>query len=760
MVTRALSVSGIKTDFWICLNAIDADCTLIMRTIDSLVRGARINASIIILGSQGVLLEFESRTLREQNSLPSGFEFVPVEDRDISSALKTLFLKFGTCDFLWVDAGVVVPDGWDIRLVKIAYAHTKIGTVSPLCDSSALFALRFGDGASHPQLLEEVDKLLFQLSKKHYVELPCFFPGFFLLKRDAFELLQNFSFNGDGRWWWQLSQFFAFHGFVHVVCDHLFVEQEDSSHSRPDYCLDVYPLVQAVNSAHPLTGLRHAFSQECSRQVHIARMPGYGSYSVQLHIMHGWGGGLEQWVRDYCAADDSRINLVLKSVGTWGAFGQRLVLYADLEKSESLCDWQLGLPIRATQVTHLGYQQILEEIIADYGVDAVIVSSLIGHSLDALSTGKPTVIVGHDYYPYCPSLNIYYEGLCRECDNERISLCFKNNPRNRFFTNVFADEWQGLRDAYFRAISQHQVRIVAPTPSYRDNLILLDNRFNDVEFQLIPHGLRHEFPEILPSFSEMPESRLKILILGSLSVQKGGDLLRSCYQEILRFGDLFLLGCGVDGQYYQGKAGINVIPVYKRESLSQLVAEIQPDLSLLLSVCPETFSYTLSELMAMRIPVLATNLGAFADRIVDRRTGFLVDPKPQDLIAKLSDICNERSLLDEVRSALRAKSPRKIDDMVADYHRFLPLGEKALADYRVALAPVSRILTREDFLQHSNFIEYLETQALFLREKIISTPLLGPWWRKIALKFLSGTVLFLRFCHNHLHKIRNTEKHV
>ena len=46
-------------------------------------------------------------------------------------------------------------------------------------------------------------------------------------------------------------------------------------------------------------------------------------------------------------------------------------------------------------------------------------------------------------------------------------------------------------------------------------------------------------------------------------------------------------------------------------------------LAMSVSIVPETFSYTLSELWAAGIPVLATRLGAFGDRIVDGENGWL-----------------------------------------------------------------------------------------------------------------------------------------
>ena len=54
---------------------------------------------------------------------------------------------------------------------------------------------------------------------------------------------------------------------------------------------------------------------------------------------------------------------------------------------------------------------------------------------------------------------------------------------------------------------------------------------------------------------------------------------------------------------------------YDRKELPQKLVKNQIDLVCMFSVCPETYSYTLSETFMAKIPVLAYDLGAIADRI-------------------------------------------------------------------------------------------------------------------------------------------------
>ncbi|NJR32050.1 MAG: hypothetical protein HC778_03250 [Chamaesiphon sp. CSU_1_12] len=44
--------------------------------------------------------------------------------------------------------------------------------------------------------------------------------------------------------------------------------------------------------------------------------------TINLHVMHSWGGGLERWVKEYAQSDRRDTNFVLKSIGEHGTTSQ------------------------------------------------------------------------------------------------------------------------------------------------------------------------------------------------------------------------------------------------------------------------------------------------------------------------------------------------------------------------------------------------------------------------------------------------------
>src|SRR5262249_13278319 len=145
--------------------------------------------------------------------------------------------------------------------------------------------------------------------------------------------------------------------------------------------LGAHGLVLDSNSTNPCFG-------EIRRRIRSAQMSKKTGSVIaaarprQLHIMHSWGGGLERWVREYCRADQTHVNFLLKSVGTWNSFGMELRLYRDCDDSQPIGVWPLRPAIKSTSTEHESYRSALAEIVERFGVGRILISSLIGHSLD------------------------------------------------------------------------------------------------------------------------------------------------------------------------------------------------------------------------------------------------------------------------------------------------------------------------------------------------------------------------------------------
>lgn len=398
-------------------------------------------------------------------------------------------------------------------------------------------------------------------------------------------------------------------------------------------------------------------------------MSGRGTKQVHLHLVHSWGGGIERWVQDYSRADSGFAHIILKSFGSSDIPGERLALYTASASEKPAHIWNLASPVYSTAISNKDYRSAFEQIIRDFKVSAIFVSSFIGHSLDVLDTNLKTVVICHDYYPYCPAINIYFNGVCTECGFKHLQRCFRENPHNSFFPRAFASEWEAFRKIYIELVRHKSVTLVAPSDSVIRNLTALEPAFRDVDFRCIPHGIEMLNDRAEVAARPMNNGRLKIMIPGRLAYHKGLELLRKIYEDIVDVADIYLIGCGNAGKVFKKAKGIHVVAEnYGLPDLPKLVSDISPDVGLLLSVWPETFSYTLSELMILQIPPLAMKVGSFEDRIKDGVNGFLVEAEKGAIIKKIRELSNNRHLLTGVADNLKNFSHRNSREMVRDYH--------------------------------------------------------------------------------------------
>jgi glycosyltransferase involved in cell wall biosynthesis len=345
----------------------------------------------------------------------------------------------------------------------------------------------------------------------------------------------------------------------------------------------------------------------------------------------------------------------------------------------------LDAPIPSTAIAHEGYRAAFLEIVASLGIELVMVSSLIGHSLDVLGSGLPTFFVCHDFYPFCPALFISFEGVCHSCSEERLTRCTAQNPHNRNFLNVPSSYWPVLRRAFAEIVAKQECLLIAPSKSVQVHYRELVPEFAE-RFVVVPHGTRAISTQPL-RLSFDPGPRLRVVVLGALAPHKGSALLQEAMPGLLEFADLFLVGCGAEyAAPFEGIAGVTVIPQYRRTELAGILEGIGPHVGLLLSVYPETFSFTLQELFELAIPALCTELGSFADRIEAGVNGFLCAPEALEIVRRLRDLDRDRAPLSRVHARLRNAPRRSARDMLEDYHSLAPLPEFSARAYFAPLA--------------------------------------------------------------------------
>ncbi|MBK6744375.1 MAG: glycosyltransferase [Hydrogenophilales bacterium] len=604
-------------------------------------------------------------------------------------------------DVVLLNSDTEPANDWLDRLRRCAHAEKAIGTVTPFSNNATLcsFPWLCRDNAMPDGIaLAELDACFSATHAGQFLDIPTAVGFCMYIKRACLEQVGLFDMQHFSRGYGEENDFSrraAARGWRNVLCCDTFVyHQGGASFGEERHALmrsgaaallalhpDYDALIQAHLHADPAAPYRRAVQSRLAilrRTKALATRPGISSGAdegiAQLHVLHDLGGGIAHWCRDFIDADSDRVNLVLKPVSHSHAFGEGVALYTDVDAPYPIWMRIFTEPIKATALHHDEYTAAIRDAIAEFKIGAIVVSSLIGHALDILDTGLPTVVVQHDFFPVCPAINAYYHGICQHCDSSRLVDCTAHNPDFNPFLTFLAGEREAVRKRYVDIVGGGAVPMVVPTDGVAEQLVRIAPGLAGATIVSIPHGYLDRYSRLLdsPVNADTGVRRLRIVVPGMLAVSKGLHLLQDSLEALTDFADIYLVGAKEVGELFRDQPGVYVVERYRPDELQAIMADIQPDLGLLMSICHETFSYTLSELFEFGIPPVATRVGSFAERISHGLNGFLFEPNAQAMLDCLRGLHANRAALRRVSAELGAWRHRSARDMVDDYHRLLP----------------------------------------------------------------------------------------
>jgi O-antigen biosynthesis protein len=402
------------------------------------------------------------------------------------------------------------------------------------------------------------------------------------------------------------------------------------------------------------------------------RLPAIGrdERPVTLHVSHHWGGGVARWIDDIMTADTHGHHLVLAARGhTDGkTHGQYLSLYATGPTRGLIEEWVLAPAIAATGTDHRQYRDILAQVIKRYGIGRIIISSLIGHSLDALQTDLPTVQVLHDYYPAWPALDFdpldFLEG-----DRPNLERAIARSGEGFLFEPVEAAHWHEMAKSWQQLVNREGIPLVAPTEQVRQRWEYLTGGGLD-PIEIVPHGFTGwpDPPRFEPK--TRPDGKLNLVIVGRLSPGKGLGLLEAALPKLREVAHLTLVGCGHHGMRLFGQAGVDILLDFEHKDLPRLMATLRPQAALFLSTVAETWNYVLSETRSLGLVPIATRTGSFIERIDDGHDGVVFDPEPEQLVTCLTALQQQPEQLTGMGARLPTET--SVTEAIAALDRMAP----------------------------------------------------------------------------------------
>jgi glycosyltransferase involved in cell wall biosynthesis/GT2 family glycosyltransferase len=558
----------------------------------------------------------------------------------------------GTHDLVLLDSAIEVPAGWLGRLAAQAYAAPRIATVSPFCNNATICGYPSKGGGSLPPAvaLTELDAICQEVNAGRSVELPSTAAFCMYIRRAALIECGGFDeagFGGSPGWEADFCRRAVGRGWRHLLACDTFVAHTGN---------DIQPTSEALREAgeglletrfpdYRLLLARHVVS-DMADPFRFALTAGVFRHSGKpsiLLVSHGLGGGVRRHFMSLVDRFGAQANFLLLAATNRGVAlsAPALPNHPLLTVASGQLD-ELVRMLKTCRVTrvHVHHMQSL-----DIDIRALI------HRLNV-----PFDVTVHDYFAICPQMNLLpWPDLpyCGEPGPAACNACIANRPANRAIDIL---SWRRERAWQFLEAE----RVFCPSADVQNRLARhgLDSRT-----LLVPHEPVAGGPwQIRPT--ALRGRNLRIAILGVLANLKGGQTVAAVAELAAVAGlEIHLIG-PLDGDFPEtSRQLIRATGEYEEAELPLLLRNLRPHLVWFPSPCPETYSYTLTTAIEAGLPIVATRIGSFPERLAGRPLTWLVDT-PLPPAAWLEVFAQVRTALRRVRQ----EEPGSERPSVADYY--------------------------------------------------------------------------------------------
>lgn len=227
----------------------------------------------------------------------------------------------------------------------------------------------------------------------------------------------------------------------------------------------------------------------------------------------------------------------------------------------------------------------------------------------------------HDFFTVCPShFLLNHQGVfCNLPEGKECRECLQKNQQG-FATLFQLKNIEHWRASWGKALSAAD-RIVTFSNS---SLQLLSRAYPQLDLshaEILPHKVAHFRSEpLLPS----DVTALRIGVVGHIAYHKGAKIVQDLAREIARRDTRIQIVVFGTLDANCPERVVTVTGSYKQAQLPELIRDHGVNTFLFPSICPETFSYVVQELMELHCPVACFDLGAPAERLRNYSKGLIL----------------------------------------------------------------------------------------------------------------------------------------
>ena len=558
---------------------------------------------LLVLAGQGAI-----RLIRNARNLG----FVASVNRGMEDA--------GNNDVVLLNSDTEVPPGtgsanWLARLAAHAYAERDIATVSPLSNNATICSYPSNDGGPIvvDHTLAQMDDACRIDNAGRFVEAPTTVGFCMYIRRKALKQVGLFDAERFTVGYGEENDFClrsAALGWRHRIACDTFVYHKGSvsfAGRAARLAARAMKLLMERYPAYPRDVARYVALEDITpyRFALTAALFRQSDKPVILAVSHGLGGGVRRHIDSLVERFQESAHFLLLEASDRGA---RLSV-ASLPGHPSLT-----LPAKRLDD--------LVELLRSMNVSRVHIHHLLAVDMDIKALihrlGVPFDVTVHDYFAICPQINLlpWRHGLyCGEPDLAGCNACI---ARRSSYGARDILTWRAEHAWQFREAD----RVLCPSRDVVDRLRrhgLADHAVFAPHEPVAANAWKLRIPSL-------GKGRMRIAVLGALPPHKGGRTVAAVAELVNPEAfEIHLIGYTEGAFSEAARQRMTITGQYEDGALATLIGEIDPHLIWFPAAWPETFSYTLSAALDAGVPVAASRIGSFAERLEGRPLSWLTD---------------------------------------------------------------------------------------------------------------------------------------
>ena len=514
---------------------------------------------------------------------------------------------------LLLNSDTEVANDWLDRLVKHAESDSHIATITPFSNNAEICSFpRYCQ--PNPLFLglsvDDIDAVFSSLPACQ-VDVPTGVGFCMFIRREALNDVGMFDEKAFGLGYGEENDFCmraSALGWRHVTCTNVFVfhdggvsfstEKKERLQNAMAVLDRKYPSYHRMIHDHVQKDPARSFRVLAQLKILVASRK-----EKYLFIAHGLGGGVTEHLQELADCISVDVDCLFLKPSEGG--------FVELGSHHSEYHWSLHFDLNNE------YQGLLD-LLGWFGVSRIHFHHVMGVPGEALSLADdlavPFDVTLHDYYfvNSNPTLT-NRQGVFAEDVESRDAVCAESYPLPH---RIDAAEW---RRRYTALLSKAD-RILAP--SQRCKAVYLEY-FTDLDIEVAYHPeweLSHPYMHpVVPRITAC--DKLKVLVIGAISREKGADILErtATHRDPLNRLEYHLLG------YAYRPLAPEVVQhgAYADVNLDRLIAQLEPHIVWFPAQWHETYSYTLSAALRSGLPILASDIGSFPERLEGRPLSFI-----------------------------------------------------------------------------------------------------------------------------------------